>query len=430
MRRIITAYMAIIVFTALLLCSCAVRETEKRFSQGTSINGTDVSGMTANEAREALAPELNALLSDIEYSINTSDETVKFKAEELGISFDIESALKEGLENGGRIEARLAVDENKARARLESIREKLTTKAVEAYAEYDSCGEFKFYKAKKGSQPDIDAIMDSLNASLTSSKSETLIAKMTDIAPSGASYEELVKNNSVIAEFTTYYDHSPYNAENRVKNIVKAAELVNGKTLMPGEEFDTNAVLGDRSGENGWFKAPGIRDGKYAQEYGGGVCQVSTTLYNAALLANLEIVERTHHSWPIGYVDIGRDATISTGGPNLIFSNNTETPITVSAVTNDSDNSITVRIFGRKPAGYAYTELSSKQTGTISAPRPEYVYDESLSAGEYVKDRDARNGKKAVTVRRFYDENDKLIKEEIVTRDTYKAFAARILYGK
>ncbi len=430
MRRIITAYMAIIVFTAAILCGCSVSEAEKRFSKGTSINGVDVSGMNRAEAKEKLDGELKAQLSEIEYSINTGEETVKLKAEELGISFDADAAIESGIENGGEIKAQLALNEQKARQCLEGISRKFTKMAVEAYAEYDSCGEFKFYKAKTGSKPDIDGIIDSLKASLTSSKSETLIAKMTDIAPSGTTYEELVENNSVIAEFTTYYDHSPYNAKNRVKNIVKAAERVNGKRLMPGEKFDTNAVLGDRNGENGWFKAPGIRDGKYAQEYGGGVCQVSTTLYNAALLANLEIVERTHHSWPIGYVDIGRDATISTGGPNLIFANNTDSPITVSAVTNDSDNSITVRIFGKKPTGYAYTELSSKQTGTISAPKPEYVYDKSLSAGQYVKDRDARNGKKAVTVRRFYDENDKLIKEETVTHDTYKAFAARILYGK
>ena len=88
MRSIITAFMAIIVFTAAILCGCSVSEAEKRFSEGTSINGVDVSGMNRAEAKEKLDGELKAQLSEIEYSINTGDETVKLKAEELGISFD------------------------------------------------------------------------------------------------------------------------------------------------------------------------------------------------------------------------------------------------------------------------------------------------------------------------------------------------------
>ena len=86
MRSIITAFMAIIVFTAAILCGCSVSEAEKRFSEGTSINGVDVSGMNRAEAKEKLDGELKAQLSEIEYSINTGDETVKLKAEELGIA--------------------------------------------------------------------------------------------------------------------------------------------------------------------------------------------------------------------------------------------------------------------------------------------------------------------------------------------------------
>lgn len=69
-----------------------------------------------------------------------------------------------------------------------------------------------------------------------------------------------------------------------------------------------NAILGPRNAENGWKEATGIRDAVYVQEYGGGVCQVSSTLYNAVLMADLTVTDRTHHSWPLGYVDIGRDA--------------------------------------------------------------------------------------------------------------------------
>ena len=131
----------------------------------------------------------------------------------------------------------------------------------------------------------------------------------------------------------------------------------------------------------------------------------------------------------MGYIDIGRDATISTDGPNLIFENNTGSPITVAAIVNDEELSLTVRIFGVKPTDYARIEITSEQTGTIPAPATEYVKDKSLRIGEYVTDRKARTGKTAETYRTFYDENGNVLRTETVSKDTYRAFSAIVHYN-
>lgn len=427
-NRLLTLLITIIIATTALtaFCSCS---REKTFGKQSIIDGTDVSGMTYSEAKQLVEKNHSKLLSELKYTIRTDTKSICFTARGLGISFDTENTLKRVFEKPENATTKLKIDENVARENLKILDKELSTGAEEAKAEYDACGEFVFYKAKSGSKPEIDSILESLKNALNSAKSETLIAKMSSVEATGTSYEELKENNSVIAEFTTFFNRNPLNAKGRVNNIKKGANLVNGTTINPGECFNTNKILGDRNKENGWFMAAGIRDGKYNQEYGGGVCQISTTIYNAALLANLEIVERNHHTWPITYVDIGRDATISTDGPNFIFKNNTQNTLTVCALVNEDKESLTVKLFGKKPKHYSRVEIESKQTGTITAPETEYVYNNELSKGEYVQDRKARNGKKAVTYRYFYDENDKLIKTETVTKDIYRPVAARIYYG-
>lgn len=418
----------ILCFLALcLFAGCSI--SEPKYEKGTAIDGIDVSGLTRAAASQGISDYHKRLLSEIYYTVKTETASKVLSAEELGVKFNTEKALSDAMESGGEVTSSLTVDTDKARKALEEISPLLSKKAVDAYAEYDSCGEFRFFEATDGETPDIDALLKSLQDAVQSPKSQVLTAKMKAVAPSGMSFEKLKASNALICEFTTFFDKSPLNAENRVNNIVKAAEKVNGCVLSPGEKFDTNAILGDRNGENGWYKAPGIRNGKYESEYGGGVCQVSTTLYNAALLANLEIVERTPHSWPVGYIDIGRDATISTGGPNLIFSNNTQSTITIAAITDRNRQSVTVRIFGTKPTGYSLVKLTSEQTGTIPVPQTEYVKDTSLRIGEYVTDRKAREGKKAVTYRTFYDESGNELKKETISHDTYKAFSAIVHYN-
>ena len=151
------------------------------------------------------------------------------------------------------------------------------------------------------------------------------------------------------------------------------------------------------------------------QEYGGGVCQVSSTLYNAVLMADLRVTDRTHHSWPLGYVDIGRDATISTGGPNFKFQNTQEVPITIGAQTDKEKKKITISVYGRPLADGVTIQISSKKVETLPEPETEVIVDESLAPGIQQVVREPRRGSVAVTYKEYYDANGNLLHKEQVT---------------
>lgn len=156
--------------------------------------------------------------------------------------------------------------------------------------------------------------------------------------------KEIVYVDKEIASYTsTLYD----NQESRVYNITKACSILNGTIIKPGEEFSFNNTIGPMGEENGFKKATGFdSDGKLIQLSGGGMCQISSTLYNVALLANLEITERHAHSRRVNYVPADKDATIYYGSLDLKFINNTDSDIKITA---ENDNySVTIKMFKKE----------------------------------------------------------------------------------
>ena len=135
-------------------------------------------------------------------------------------------------------------------------------------------------------------------------------------------------------------------SNNRISNVKKACELIDGIMLMPGETFSYNPALGERTEENGWLPAPAYANGEVRQEAGGGICQVSSTLYNAALYANLEIVDRTCHQFQVGYLPWGMDATVSWGWPEFKFRNDQDYPVKIHAWVDEATNECCVQILG------------------------------------------------------------------------------------
>ena len=148
-----------------------------------------------------------------------------------------------------------------------------------------------------------------------------------------------------LASYSTSYGSS---IANRRHNVEKAAAYIDGTLLAPGDVFSYNDVVGPRTRRRGWRTAPEYLRGEVVQGTGGGVCQPSSTLYNAVLLANLKIVERTNHSMPVAYVPAGRDATVSYGSLDLRFQNSTDAPIYIAARA--GRGRLTMAIYGKEPA--------------------------------------------------------------------------------
>jgi len=156
--------------------------------------------------------------------------------------------------------------------------------------------------------------------------------------------------------------------KNRNTNIRLAAEAMNGTVLQPGDTFSYNNCLGERTERKGYKPAPAYSGNELVDTIGGGICQGSSTLYLSALLADLEIVSRTNHGFPVSYMDYGMDATVNWGGPDLKIRNNTLYPIQIVAET--SGNYLTIQILGTEQRDY-YVKMEYEITATHK-PQTEY----------------------------------------------------------
>lgn len=145
--------------------------------------------------------------------------------------------------------------------------------------------------------------------------------------------------------------------ENRNHNLTLACKSMNGLILQPGETFSYNNTLGQRTKENGYRRAGAYSGWELVQSYGGGICQGSSTLYCAALYADLEIVHRKNHGFKVGYLDAGLDATVNWGGPDFQFRNNTHFPIKIAAEV--SDGFVNISILGTEERDY-YIEMETE----------------------------------------------------------------------
>lgn len=176
----------------------------------------------------------------------------------------------------------------------------------------------------------------------------------------------------------TYSSDFSSSSANRAHNVSLAAESINNKVLMPNEEFSYNNTIGNPNAERGYKVAGVYENGKVSEGVGGGVCQVSSTLYSAVLYADLEVVERHNHSMTVGYVPNGQDATVSYGSIDFRFKNNTEYPVKVKAAVNG--RKLTVSIVGTEYEPSRTVKISNQTVSTI-APTDNETPDASLPAG-------------------------------------------------
>lgn len=229
--------------------------------------------------------------------------------------------------------------------------------------------------------------------------------------------QSVMENITLVSTFTTKVAGS----SSRVHNVKTAANIINGTIVQPGAVFSTNETLGPRTSAAGiWKKAPAISSGRLVDELGGGICQISSTLLNAVARADLEIVEWWHHSIPSSYVPIGCDATISTGGKDFQFKNNTEFPIYIVFDYNSSNRKLTCEVWGRPLPDGQYIEIVGRQTGTRAMPAavtttdPERVYSGKI-------------GKYSRTYKVRYAADGTEITREMIDKTTYPARAPVVL---
>lgn len=218
----------------------------------------------------------------------------------------------------------------------------------------------------------------------------------------------------VMGECTTQF--STGNAP-RAANIRLAASVINGRDLLPGEEFSFNEINGESTTDKGYQVSKGYSGTQVVDSVGGGICQVTGTIYTAALYAGLEITERTNHSMPVSYLPMGQDSTISYPRLDLRFKNSFDIPVKLFAFTDGG--SITVQIRGRKSDKFDEVKIENT-TLSVLEPSEKEVSDESLSPGQRVVTQKGAKGYVVETVRVYYKDGVP-VKRENLGKSTYKA---------
>jgi vancomycin resistance protein YoaR len=263
-----------------------------------------------------------------------------------------------------------------------------------------------------GRKVDTEAFKPQLILAMENSAVASIVLPVTVVPPEESASNA---NRDTMKELWALYDTN-FNLgdANRSSNVRLAARKINGFILQPGQIFSFNEVVGPRDVAHGFKEAMEILDNELVPGIGGGVCQVSSTLYNAVLLSNLSIVERTNHSMPLGYISMGRDATVAYGSLDFQFINNADTPVMVAAETDGGR--LVVGIVGPKPLTTS-VELVVFDSRVIP-PETVKKLDPELPVGETKVDKEGHQGYEVGMLRVVYQDG-KEIKREFMSRDDY-----------
>ncbi|MDD3654931.1 MAG: VanW family protein, partial [Desulfotomaculaceae bacterium] len=232
--------------------------------------------------------------------------------------------------------------------------------------------------AQDGTGVNLDKLKRDLVTVLTENKKlEVELSLVTIPAARSTSMVESMGVNGLLAAYSTVFDSGKVS---RTYNISVAAKAFDEQIILPGHEVSFNKVVGPRSSEAGYKNAPVIVNNEIVDGLGGGVCQVSTTLYNCVLLAGLDIVERYNHSLPVSYIPIGRDATVVYDNLDFKFRNSTDNCIFIKSVV--SGGTVGFKLYGNT----AYKRNVKINTWVTQEIEPEVIYenDPNLPKGEQV----------------------------------------------
>ena len=226
----------------------------------------------------------------------------------------------------------------------------------------------------------------------------------------------------LLGTFSTRYDESN---RSRTTNLKLAVSKINGKVIMPGETFSYNSTLGKRTSEAGYKDAAGYAGGKVVQMIGGGICQISSTLYDAVVYANLDIIERHNHAFTTSYVGAGKDATVVYGSLDFKFKNNRQYPITIKA---SAQNGIAkVSIYGIREETEYEVEIATTILNYIPF-KVIYEDDASLAEGTEKVTQYGSNGCKSITYK-ILKLNGKEVSRSVLSTDTYDPMNKYITRG-
>lgn len=412
----------------------ASEDTEDVVKEGVHIDSVDVGHMTYDEMKDAVTDIVNERLS-IKVTLQINNDKVDTTLEELGYGWNNEDVLDEAIRAGkqGNVIKRykdsidlkkkgktfnldMSFNEKGLKSAIKNICDPYNVEAKNATLKATGHG-FKIIAGKKGCKVDYNKTVEQLISYVESDwdkDSEILFETTTKITNPKYTKKDCKKvSNEPMGSYTTYFSAGVVNRNNNIRN---GAEKLSDQVVYPGERFSCNDHLVPWTADNGWYPAGTYSDGGVVDSLGGGICQVSSTLYNALLEAEIKVVERYPHSMAVSYVPLAADAALAGDYKDLVFENNTDAPIYIQA--HYSDGAITFNVYGhdtRKPGHKV--EYVSKTTKTI--PMTTKTKKDSTKEEGYTETIPGHVGYVAELYKVTY-EDGKQVSNELLHTSTYK----------
>lgn len=397
---------------------------------GVQAYGIDLGGSTKEEAVNIINDQLISLIGDKVITITVGDKTFELKYSDINPSVSANETVEEAfdygkdkkmfekkkiIENGVnyKVDTVLSYDEEKVKEFANSINDQVKVDAIDAKISI-SGSNISITSEVIGKKLDVDDLCNKIKECIDPNpeKVETVTVDLQDYSPRITS-ADLNKITGIMSSYSSTFGTAD---TGRVENLRIASGYINGTLLMPGDEFSYNKTIGPTTPERGYKEANTYVGSKIVPGYGGGVCQVSSTLYRAVIQANIRSTERRNHSMTVGYAKPGLDATVAAGYIDYKFVNTYDFPIYIQGYL--SGNQVVFNVWGNKEAmgGKTY-ELVNEILETYTYGTEE-VQDPTLPEGTRVVTSSGANGCKASGYLVTY-ENGVQVNKELISTDVY-----------
>lgn len=413
------------------------------FYPGIIVQGVDLGGKSMEEAEKSVNAALPGT-QQVEIQISGNDRTWSLTDRDLSFQYDTDEVLKEAYAyaRSGDREQRYrqvkklkqvpkkytvtgTVEEASLKTALDAIADEadVAPKSPGVTAFDPKTKKFTYCNGTNGILVNRDKLLSDVKNVLQSGGAGQ-VTLSTETVPFHGTLSDLKAHMKKLGTFST----TSKNSANGTYNMTRALLSANGVCVEPGATFSFFATASECGQAQGYKPAGAILNGKLVQEYGGGICQASTTIYGAAARSGMEITERYNHSIPSSYCKIGQDATVSYPNLDFKFENPADYPVYLS--TTVKNKVLTVTFYGYQPDDYNQIQVSSQVTETIPAPtKAQYTLDSTLKKGAVRLDSKARTGYR-VKARRIYLKNGSQVKTEELPSSYYRPQPAYYSYGK
>lgn len=437
-KKILLSIAIILMLIFLSVIFFTIEYGNPNIHSGIKIEDIDVSRLSKEDALGEVKAQTDAKINNKIVNFYYDETNLPVALKDFGYKLDLEDAVNKAFDYGRSdnlflnylelMKARIFkknfiakpdINGSKRDEVILNLSNKVFKKPIDAHPVINEDGIVTIAKSEIGRYMDLDEAKKLINLDILHEEKIELPVYKTEPKIHSDYYNGI---NKVLGEFNTDYSTS---IANRKENIRLAASKFNNLKIEPGQEISFNNIIGEISADKGFKTAIVIVGGEYESGIGGGVCQVSTTLYNSLVLSDLEIIERHNHSRPVNYVDLGTDAAVVSGYKDLKFKNNTNNPLLI--LTETDGKKVFFKVLGNASDRDYEVKIIPERLGVVS-PGQKTIYSSDLPDGETQVKESGKNGYSYKTYKEII-KNGEVVEKKEISRSYYVPKDKVILVG-